>query len=82
VKCPTPCDDDCDATCHEYHRVTAKRTHTAGTCQIERRAGLTWDDIWDAIYPHLHAYPSPDHSTDWNVSGYDEAADAIWELLK
>ena len=39
-----------------------------------KRAGLTWDQIWDAIYPCLSAYPSP-------VSGYDEAADAVWALL-
>lgn len=31
--CPTICDDDCDARCHEWHQVTAKRSHIADSCQ-------------------------------------------------
>ena len=27
--CPTPCDGDCDADCHEWHAIPAKRTHQA-----------------------------------------------------
>jgi hypothetical protein len=26
-RCPTPCDDDCDAPCHEEHQPSWKRTH-------------------------------------------------------
>jgi hypothetical protein len=25
--CPTECDPDCEATCHDLHQVPAKRTH-------------------------------------------------------
>jgi hypothetical protein len=30
--CPTPCDDDCEAPCHEAHSVTWKRDHDVGEC--------------------------------------------------
>lgn len=29
-ECPTPCDDDCDALCHEGHQVGYKRDHEPG----------------------------------------------------
>lgn len=30
--CPTICDDDCDATCHEAHEVPWKRQHNVEGC--------------------------------------------------
>lgn len=30
--CPTPCDDDCEATCHEAHQIRSKREHDVETC--------------------------------------------------
>jgi hypothetical protein len=30
--CPTPCDDDCEAFCHESHNVGYKRTHWPEDC--------------------------------------------------
>jgi hypothetical protein len=27
TQCPTECDDDCTAACHEEHQVPIKRTH-------------------------------------------------------
>lgn len=35
IECPTPCDDDCDADCHEYHAPYGKREHEAGSCQTD-----------------------------------------------
>lgn len=32
MTCPTPCDDDCTAACHETHQVTRKREHDPETC--------------------------------------------------
>jgi hypothetical protein len=31
-ECPTPCDDDCDAPCHEAHEVKWKRDHEPEEC--------------------------------------------------
>lgn len=36
-KCPTPCDDDCEAGCHEVHQVAAKRTHLVADCPPRKR---------------------------------------------
>lgn len=33
VECNIPCDDDCDATCHSVHYVTAKKPHADGACR-------------------------------------------------
>lgn len=30
--CPTECDDDCRADCHEYHEVRARRDHQPEDC--------------------------------------------------
>jgi hypothetical protein len=30
--CPTPCDDDCEAACHEWHYVHWKREHNPQAC--------------------------------------------------
>lgn len=30
--CPTPCDDDCDAGCHEHHNVIWRRDHQPEDC--------------------------------------------------
>lgn len=34
--CPTPCDDDCEALCHEGHQVPFKRTHDPEECENGR----------------------------------------------
>lgn len=31
--CPTPCDEDCFATCHEWHYVPWKRGHDPQQCE-------------------------------------------------
>lgn len=31
--CPTACDDDCDAVCHEGHQIERKRWHSVEWCQ-------------------------------------------------
>ena len=38
--CPTPCDDDCDADCHEWHEVAYKREHDPYTCPGATESGL------------------------------------------
>lgn len=35
--CPTPCDDDCDAPCHEGHAVPWKRQHQVEDCLTAQR---------------------------------------------
>lgn len=35
-KCPTLCDPDCDALCHEGHQVSAKRRHDADECETRQ----------------------------------------------
>lgn len=37
-RCPTPCDTDCEAPCHEVHQVGYKRTHSTAECQVRRAA--------------------------------------------
>jgi len=32
-RCPTPCDSECDAPCHEVHEVTYKREHNPRDCR-------------------------------------------------
>lgn len=32
MSCPTPCDDDCEALCHEGHQVPWKREHDPEHC--------------------------------------------------
>jgi hypothetical protein len=32
MTCPTECDEDCEADCHEYHCVTWKRQHDPEEC--------------------------------------------------
>lgn len=76
MKCPTPCDDDCEATCHEWHRVAFKRTHSAGSCQVERHGGVSWNEIRCTM---LSAMPAHEHSFTWCVE--DEITDEIWVLL-
>lgn len=34
--CPTLCDDDCDALCHEGHQVLAKRRHDQADCEARQ----------------------------------------------
>lgn len=36
--CPTECDDDCGAECHEYHYVRWRRQHEAGSCLIKKES--------------------------------------------
>lgn len=33
TRCPTDCDPDCEATCHEYHQVTRRREHDPEKCR-------------------------------------------------
>jgi hypothetical protein len=33
-KCPTLCDDDCPALCHEVHEVDFNREHDVDTCKL------------------------------------------------
>jgi hypothetical protein len=37
--CPTGCDDDCDAPCHESHQVTWKRMHPVDLCEANVARG-------------------------------------------
>lgn len=37
--CPTSCDDDCDAPCHESHQVLAKRMHPVEICKANVARG-------------------------------------------
>lgn len=32
-RCPTPCDDDCEAVCHEAHAADFKRCHDPVECE-------------------------------------------------
>lgn len=32
MKCPTECDDDCEAVCHEDHQVDFKKDHSRKEC--------------------------------------------------
>jgi hypothetical protein len=34
--CPAPCDDDCEAPCHEAHAVPYKREHDPKDCPASR----------------------------------------------
>lgn len=37
--CPTDCDDNCDAPCHEWHQPTYRRDHRPDECpSVERHA--------------------------------------------
>lgn len=42
--CPTLCDDDCDAACHEEHEVPAKRVHQPppGTAEFRWGESVSW----------------------------------------
>jgi hypothetical protein len=44
AECPTPCDDDCEAECHELHQVSWKRTHTPESHGAGRRRAEVDDD--------------------------------------
>lgn len=35
LRCPTPCDSDCGADCHESHEVSQKRAHEVDKCLDE-----------------------------------------------
>ena len=37
--CPTECDDDCDAPCHESHEVLTKRMHPVDICEANVARG-------------------------------------------
>lgn len=37
--CPTPCDDDCDAPCHESHQPDFKRMHPVEICEANVASG-------------------------------------------
>lgn len=37
-RCPTPCDSDCEARCHEGHQVGYKQTHDIAECQARSAA--------------------------------------------
>lgn len=37
-RCPTPCDSDCEARCHEGHEVSYKQRHNVAECQARRAA--------------------------------------------
>ena len=41
ARCPTPCDADCDAVCHEGHKVGARRLHDPDQCPYIRNTGDT-----------------------------------------
>lgn len=32
-ECPTMCDDDCEARCHEWHQPPFKRDHRPESCE-------------------------------------------------
>lgn len=38
--CPTPCDHDCEALCHEAHKPRWKRSHIVKVCERYRREEL------------------------------------------
>lgn len=42
MKCPTPCDDDCEAACHEAHLAPRLRDHDPDECR--RRMDFYEDD--------------------------------------
>lgn len=35
--CPTDCDDDCDALCHEWHAIPSRRDHQPDQCPSAER---------------------------------------------
>lgn len=35
TKCPTPCDDDCEAECHQWHVPRWKRDHQPEDCPAQ-----------------------------------------------
>lgn len=58
--CPTACDPDCDAACHEVHAVRWRRTHNVADCEERAHAdsagmpGTTRGSIWESCMglPH------------------------------
>lgn len=40
--CPTPCDDDCEAECHEWHQPSYRRAHQPENCP---RLAMTAADV-------------------------------------
>ena len=49
--CPTPCDPDCEAECHEVHNVTYKRGHQPHGCLEVREAIATTVERLPAVQP-------------------------------
>lgn len=47
--CPTPCDDDCEAVCHESHAADIDRLHPVEQCEHNARMGRA--PIPDGWYP-------------------------------
>ena len=44
--CPTECDDDCDAPCHEAHKPTWKRDHDPATCRGDEPPSIHSHAFW------------------------------------
>lgn len=54
--CPTPCDPDCEAACHEVHKPAGKREHDPDQCPVQQAFRLR-DEIAEAIPAELTATP-------------------------
>lgn len=56
-RCPTFCDDDCEALCHEGHQVTWKRDHDLTVCEAMQTPAGTWSTAsidsrgWGVVEP-------------------------------
>lgn len=48
--CPTRCDDDCEATCHEGHSVLAKKDHPDEWCQLSIEQRRIINDLTRALH--------------------------------
>lgn len=58
MTCPTSCDDDCDALCHEAHEPAEWRYHDPAACQ-EGRLELTVLGLEDAHWTSAICWPVP-----------------------
>lgn len=58
MACPTGCDDDCEATCHETHEVRAKRLHHPCICYLEEAIQEIeyWASYADEYYKEKWGY--------------------------
>ena len=56
--CPTPCDPDCAASCHERHKPQFHRSHDPGECD-QLQLGRDVTPMAPPVYSRWRAEPPP-----------------------